>query len=67
MSLNMTTMDNLGYDEDEIPSSPDLEPVSAELRKKVAVRIRNLRKTYYSRGKEPVKAVDGTQGIIFSV
>lgn len=56
---NLTAKDNAGYEENEIPSNPDIEPVSVEQRKKVAVRIRDVKKTFYPRRKDPIKAVDG--------
>lgn len=49
---------NLAY-VSELPDDPNVEPVSAEVREKTAVRIRNLEKTFNPRGKKPVKAVDG--------
>lgn len=43
----------------ELPDNPNVEPVSAEVRGRTAVCIRNLEKTFSPRGKKPVKAVDG--------
>lgn len=48
----------LNAEDDEALTSPDLEPVSSEVARKVAVRIRNLKKTFYPSKKEPLKAVD---------
>lgn len=42
----------------EAPENPDVELVSAEMKQRTAVRIRNLEKIFSSRGKKPVKAVD---------
>ncbi|XP_069935833.1 cholesterol transporter ABCA5 isoform X2 [Cherax quadricarinatus] len=50
--------DNAAFEGNESLANPDLEPVSSELSRKVAVRIRNLTKTFYPSKKEPVKAVD---------
>lgn len=51
--------ENNGFEDDAIPESPDLEPVSAELQGKAAVRIRHLKKVFQPRGKKAVTAVDG--------
>ena len=51
--------DNYSFDSDALQSNPDVEPISDELKGKVAVRIRKLKKTFHPKGKEPVHAVDG--------
>ncbi|KAG0725814.1 ATP-binding cassette sub-family A member 5 [Chionoecetes opilio] len=55
---NAEDCDNSAYVSDP-GSSADVEPVSAEMKERTAVRIRNLEKIFYSRGKAPVKAVNG--------
>ncbi|XP_047474330.1 phospholipid-transporting ATPase ABCA3-like [Penaeus chinensis] len=56
---SLTSSNNLGFDTEEIEPNPDLEPVAKELKMKAAVRIRNLKKTFHPKGKDPVHAVDG--------
>lgn len=56
---NLTSSNNHAFDTDEIEPNPDLEPVAKELKAKAAVRIRNLKKTFHPKGKDPVHAVDG--------
>ncbi|KAK7082388.1 ATP-binding cassette sub- A member 5, partial [Halocaridina rubra] len=50
--------ENVVYN-DDVCDNPDVEPVSSDLLGKAAVRICNLKKVFYSNGKEPVNAVDG--------
>ncbi|XP_071532999.1 cholesterol transporter ABCA5-like [Panulirus ornatus] len=57
--VSMERSDNEGFEDTEPPANSDVEPVSSELCGKIAVCIRNLKKTYHPSGKEPVKAVDG--------
>lgn len=56
---NLTSSNNLSFDYEEIEPNPDLEPVAKELKGKAAVRIRNLKKTFHPKGKDPIYAVDG--------
>ena len=54
-------LENGAFEHDVIPDSPEVEPVSADLQGKAAVRIRHLQKTFHPRGKDPVTAVDGKE------
>ncbi|CAL4074301.1 unnamed protein product, partial [Meganyctiphanes norvegica] len=51
--------DNESYNDGENEVNPNIEAVGSEFIGHEAVRLHNLKKSYTSRGKEPVSAVDG--------
>lgn len=65
--MSLKAENNEGFENHEIPANPDVEPVSSELQGKIAVSIRNLKKTFHRSRKEPVKAVDGIYELFYKV